>query len=114
MSDFGELVLIVGDFHIPHRSRGIPDKFLKMLVPNKMQHVLCTGNLVSKAEFEHLRSLAPNVHVVQGDFDQNPSFPEHKVITIGQFRFGLLHGHQVIPSGDPQALAAYQRKVRTD
>jgi hypothetical protein len=37
MSDFGELALVVGDFHIPHRAAGIPEKFQKMLVPNKMQ-----------------------------------------------------------------------------
>ena len=37
MSDFGELALVVGDFHIPHRAPGIPEKFQKMLVPNKMQ-----------------------------------------------------------------------------
>ena len=36
-ADFGELVLVVGDFHIPHRAAFIPEKFLRMLVPNKMQ-----------------------------------------------------------------------------
>jgi vacuolar protein sorting-associated protein 29 len=39
-------------------------------VPNKMQHVLCTGNLVTKEQFDELRNLAPNVHVVAGDCDQ--------------------------------------------
>jgi hypothetical protein len=37
MSDFGELALVVGDFHIPHRAVKIPEKFQRMLVPNKMQ-----------------------------------------------------------------------------
>jgi hypothetical protein len=37
MTDFGELVLVVGDFHIPHRAASIPEKFQRMLVPNKMQ-----------------------------------------------------------------------------
>jgi len=37
MSDYGELALIVGDFHIPHRAAGIPEKFQRMLVPGKMQ-----------------------------------------------------------------------------
>lgn len=67
MADFGELVLVVGDCHIPHRASGIPEEFKvclfwylllsstfscvamqRMLVPGKMQHVLCTGNLVTK------------------------------------------------------------------
>jgi hypothetical protein len=37
MTDFGELALVVGDFHIPHRAVKIPEKFQRMLVPNKMQ-----------------------------------------------------------------------------
>lgn len=39
------------------------------------------------------------------------AFPERKVVTIGQFRIGLCHGHQVVPWGDQFALAALQRKV---
>jgi len=33
---------------------------------------------------------------VRGDFDENANFPETKVIQIGQFRIGLIHGHQVM------------------
>jgi vacuolar protein sorting-associated protein 29 len=57
-SDFGELVLVLGDFHIPHRAASIPEKFQRMLVPNKMQHILCTGNLVTKEQYEELRGYA--------------------------------------------------------
>ncbi|EQC26617.1 hypothetical protein SDRG_15557 [Saprolegnia diclina VS20] len=113
-ADFGELVLIVGDYHIPHRAMDIPEKFKKMLVPNKMQHVLCTGNLVTKETFDELRELAPNVHVVRGDFDENTTFPDKKVITIGQYRIGLCHGHQIVPWGDVDSLAALQRKMNVD
>ena len=105
MSDFGELVLVIGDFHIPHRASGIPEKFQRMFVPNKMQHVLCTGNLSTKEQYEELRMLAPNVHVVRGSFDDNTSFPDTKVIQIGQFKVGLISGHQVVPWGEPQSLA---------
>ncbi|VDP18876.1 unnamed protein product [Onchocerca flexuosa] len=58
------LVLVIGDFHIPHRNHNIPAKFRKLLVPNKMQHVLCTGNLCTRETFDYLRSLASDVHVV--------------------------------------------------
>ena len=33
------------------------------------------------------------------------SFPEQKVITVGQFRIGLTHGHQVVPWGDIDSLS---------
>ena len=53
-ANFGELALVVGDFHIPHRASLVPEQFKRMLVPNKMQHVLCTGNLVSRDVFDEL------------------------------------------------------------
>lgn len=43
---------------------------------------------------------------------QEGAYPETKVITIGQFRIGLCHGHQVVPWGDQHSLAALQRKVQ--
>lgn len=73
----------------------LQEKFQRMFVPNKMQHVLCTGNLVTKDQFEELRALAPNVHVVQGGFDDDASYPDSKVVQIGQFKIGLIHGHQI-------------------
>ncbi|ETV79990.1 hypothetical protein, variant [Aphanomyces astaci] len=114
MADFGELVLVLGDMHIPHRAVDIPEKFKKMLVPNKMQHVLCTGNMVTKEQYDELRGLAPNVHIVRGDFDESSNYPDKKVITIGQFRIGLCHGHQIVPWGDVDCLAALQRKLNVD
>ena len=38
-------------------------------VPGKIQHILCTGNLCSKETFDYLKTLASDVHVVKGDFD---------------------------------------------
>ena len=74
-----------------------------MLVPNKMQHVLCTGN-VAKEQFIELCALAPNVHVVRGDFDNDSAltFPEVQVVQVGEFRIGLTHGHQLLPSSSSQ------------
>jgi hypothetical protein len=42
------LVLALGDMHIPHRAPDIPAKFKSMLVPGKIQHIICTGNLCIK------------------------------------------------------------------
>ena len=114
MSDFVELALVVGDMHIPQRSMAIPSNFQRLLVPNKMQHVLCTGNLTSKEQIDELRALAPNVHVVRGSFDEDASHPESKVITIGQFKVGLISGHDVVPWGDTHSLAMLQRKLDVD
>ena len=45
---------------------------------------------------------------------QNLNYPEQKVVTVGQFRIGLSHGHQVVPWGDPEALALIQRQLDVD
>jgi len=42
-------------------------------VPNKIQHVLCVGNLCTKEIFDYLKSLASDVQVVRGDFDEVPT-----------------------------------------
>ena len=106
---------MLGDLHIPDRAAGIPAVFQKMLVPNKMQHILCTGNVGSPEQVEYLRSIAPNVHIVRGDFDQDvPNLPETKVVKIGNFKIGLCHGHQIVPWGDEESLAVLQRKLGVD
>lgn len=41
-------------------------------------------------------------------------FPEQKVVTVGQFRIGLTHGHQIIPWGDKESLTMLQRQLDVD
>lgn len=86
-----------------------------MLVPNKMQHVVCTGNIGAE-QYEELRSLAPNVHVVAGDSEDFSTFnfPETSVLPVGKFRIGVIHGHQVLPWNDQDALARMRRKLNVD
>lgn len=55
---------------MPFRSSGLPAQFKKLLTPGKIQHVLCTGNLCTKEMYEFLKSIANDVHVVRGDFDE--------------------------------------------
>lgn len=114
MSQFGELVLLIGDLHIPQRSVDLPDKFKELLVPGKVQHILCTGNVGNREHSDWLKSLAANVHFVRGDFDEGTSLPEQKLITIGDWKLGLIHGHQVIPWGDKEALSNIQRVMDCD
>jgi len=65
-----KLVLVLGDLHIPHRCNTLPAKFKKLLVPGKIQHILCTGNLCTKESYDYLKTLAGDVHIVRGDFDE--------------------------------------------
>lgn len=64
------MVLVLGDLHIPHRCSSLPAKFKKLLVPGRIQHILCTGNLCTKESYDYLKTLANDVHIVRGDFDE--------------------------------------------
>ena len=39
-------------------------------VPGRIQHILCTGNLCTNETYDFLKTLASDVHVVRGDFDE--------------------------------------------
>ena len=84
------------------------------LVPGRIQHILCTGNLCGRDSYDYLKTLANDVHVVRGDFDENNSWPEQKVVTVGQFKIGICHGHQLVPWGDAEALATINRQLDCD
>eukprot|EP00954_Amorphochlora_amoebiformis_P005440 429578-Amorphochlora_amoeboformis.AAC.3 len=66
---------------------------------------------------QYLRNLvignASNVHIVKGDMDDNKAYPESKVVTIGGFKIGLCHGHQLVPD-HVESLLNLQRKLDVD
>ncbi len=45
---------------------------------------------------------------------KNLDYPEQKVVTVGQFRIGLTHGHQIVPWGDKESLTMLQRQLDVD
>lgn len=136
------LVLIIGDLHIPHRAHDLPAKFRKLLVPGKIQQILCTGNVCDRETYEYLRTVASDVCVVRGDYDevhpfscsvcfdlakarttrmltrgprlQNTSFPPSATVVHTPIRIGIVHGHQCIPTGDLDALSAIARQMDVD
>mmetsp|Transcript_5444 Transcript_5444/g.14747 ORF Transcript_5444/g.14747 Transcript_5444/m.14747 type:complete len:226 (-) Transcript_5444:88-765(-) len=126
MANFGDLILVLGDYHIPHRASGIHEKFKRMLVPNKMQHAICTGN-IQREQYSELCTLAPNVTVVRGDMDIDNEdgstgvsisyanqLPDTRVVQVGNFRIGVVHGHQVMPNGSMDGLEQMRRRLSVD
>jgi vacuolar protein sorting-associated protein 29 len=87
-----------------------------MLAPGKIQHILCTGNLCCRDAENYLRQICSDVNCVKGDFD-DPSAKdtqEYLVVKLENFRIGLIHGHQVVPWGDRESLAMWQRRLDVD
>ncbi|VEL23979.1 unnamed protein product [Protopolystoma xenopodis] len=98
------LVLVIGDFHIPDRKHSLHPTFKNLLAPGKIKHILCTGNLTSRSVYDYLRIICCD----------GLDFPETKVMTVGKFKIGLTHGHQIIPWGDRDSLAIFQRQLDVD
>jgi len=96
------LVLVIGDLHIPHRTHDLPSKFKKLLVPGKIQQILCTGNVCDRETFDYLRTVAADVHVVRGDYDEvRSSTPVSRTVRIN---FSLLVCRlPTLLDGDPLA-----------
>ena len=44
---------------------------------------------------DYLKTLCPDMHIARGEYDEETRYPETKTLTIGQFKLGLCHGHQV-------------------
>ncbi|KAK2737760.1 Vacuolar protein sorting-associated protein 29 [Myotisia sp. PD_48] len=104
------LVLVIGDLFIPDRAA-----FKKLLTPGKIGQILCLGNLTDRDTYEFLRQIAPDLHLVKGDFDvDSPSLPLSKVVTHGSLRIGFTHGHTIIPQGDADALLIAARQMDVD
>lgn len=109
-----ELVLVVGDCFVPQRICDINEQFKSALKPDKINHILCLGNMGSNEQYEWLKTLSTNYHCVKGDYDFDESLPDKKCVQIGEFKIGMIHGHQVFPAGDLNSLADVQRELGCD
>lgn len=81
----------------------------------KIQQVLCTGNVTSREMFDFLRHVSPDVHAVRGDMDElHLNVPSSRTVTVGPLKIGVVHGHQIVPWGDHEALAGAARQMDVD
>lgn len=109
------LILVLGDLFIPDRAPDIPLKFRKLLTPGKIGQTICLGNLKDKETYDFLRQVAPELHIVKGDYDvDTPNLALSKVVQHGNMRLGFTHGHTVIPQGDADALLIAARQMDVD
>lgn len=64
--------------------------------------------------YDYLKSICSDVIIAQGDFDESTKWPDTAILTIGDLRIGVCHGHQVLPWGDSDALAILQSRLNVD
>ena len=109
-----ELVLVLSDILIPFKSPDVDAQFKSILVPNKINHLLCLGNMGNQDTLYWLQNLTPDFQPIRGEFDIEQKYPEKKTVEIGSFKIGMLHGHQILPAGNIEALSNIQRELDCD
>ncbi|GMM36566.1 retromer subunit [Saccharomycopsis crataegensis] len=109
------LLLAIGDIFIPERAIDFPNEFKKLLLPGKIQQVLCLGNVTSSLEtMKFLDSLSPDLQIVKGAHDFDSKLPLSSVVQHDQLRIGFLSGFSVVPKNDPLSLLVEARKMDVD
>ena len=117
-----ELLLIMGDVHIPSRIDAIPEDIKALLNSNKgkFSRIICTGDFGTLETYNWFKSLLPkskewNFNCVKNDFQEtNLSFPDTLVVKSNDFRIGIINGYQIVPWGDLTALNALSRQMECD
>lgn len=109
------IILVIGDLHIPQRKLALPEQFKELLKPGKVHKIYCTGNLCTPDQLKWLKTLCKEVICVVGDCDdQIQDAKESVTVKVGNFTIGMIHGHQVMPWGDPERLGALAREMAVD
>ena len=109
-----ELVLVLSDILVPIKSPSINEQFKSILLPNKLTRLLCLGNIGNQDTLYWLQNLSSDFHIVKGDYDIYKNYPEKKVVQIGSFNIGMIHGHQILPPGDMDKLLDIQSELDCD
>lgn len=83
---------VLSDTHIPTASTVLPSKVFELF--KDVDLILHAGDIVHVGVLDELAAIAP-VEAVAGNMDDgevHALLPHKKVITIGKFKVGLIHG----------------------
>lgn len=114
------LMLVIGSVFAGERCSGIPPKLKELLTPRKLQEAVSVGDLGDQSELELLKTVASRFHAVRGESDPvvpnsaASALPEKEVFTTGRLRFGVIGAHNILPSGDADAMDATRRTMCVD
>lgn len=116
-----EMILVMGDVHIPNRINAIPNE-IKTTLKNsksKFNKIICTGNYGNTETHTWLKSLLGkgcenNFYTVKTEDKSTLTQPPTQVITSNEFKIGVINGFQLVPWGDLTALSSIQKQLNCD
>ncbi len=83
---------VLSDTHIPSTVRALPSVLYDIF--KNVDLIIHCGDIVELSVLDELRAIAP-VEAVAGNMDDvevHHSLPDKKVLTLGRFRTGIIHG----------------------
>ena len=102
------IIGVLSDTHIPRRAKTLPLALLNAF--EGVDHIIHAGDILSLDVIRQLDELAP-VTAVAGNVDPPETkgrFGEKTILTLGDFRIGVVHGHGKGGSTVSRAFAAFQ------
>ena len=116
-----EMILIMGDVHIPTRINSIPPEIKTTLknTKSKFNKIICTGNYGNTETHTWLKSLLSkgcenNFYTVKTEDKSTSTSPSTQVITSNEFKLGVINGFQLVPWSDLTSLSSVQKQLNCD
>lgn len=63
--------------------------------PHSVNIIIITRSHYLQEVHDYLKTVCPDLHITRGEYDEDSRYPDTKTLTIGQFKLGVCHGHQV-------------------
>ncbi|WP_419880576.1 metallophosphoesterase family protein [Peribacillus sp. B-H-3] len=101
-------IIVLSDTHMPKKAKKLPSILLKEL--NNADLILHAGDWQTMEVYEELCRYG-KVEGVYGNIDSQEIleiFPEKLILTVKQFKIGLIHGHGKKWTTEKRALFAFQ------
>jgi len=106
------VLLLISDTHIPERASEIDVKIINHIKLSRYDIVVHAGDLTEEYVLDQIKHFGKYMYVVQGNMDYL-DLPEEEVFDIYSIRFGVVHGDQVRPRGNIEALSTVARRLGT-
>ena len=87
-------IAVLSDTHIPSKVKSLPEGLLQKI--QGVDLIVHAGDMVDIAIYNQLNEIAP-IRAVAGNVDRSSvkkEIPEKQEFTCGDYRLGLIHGHQ--------------------
>jgi len=103
-------MLVMSDSHIRERIEWFPEEFINIFKGKIYDVVVHAGDLVDPEVLDFIKGLGRRIYVVKGNMDYL-DLPEQEVFEVLGYRIGVVHGDQVRPRGNIQALTTLAKSM---